>query len=254
MKIHADKELIRKKVIAEVLKKADLFSGLSSAELGLISSICEIKKFKRNDVIFTVEQSYSGFFYISEGIVKIFDKSRNGEEKVIHIFHKGDTFAEVPVFEKPSEIFKGVIKFPANASCLKNASKIIYIPAKDFIEVIKANSSISFKLLSGLSKKLKIMQTRNFSLKFQDADRRLLSFLLTNFETKEDLFNYCNMGDTDEILLKISKSDLAAYIGTAQASLSRIFRKFSDINLMKIRGKKIHILNKKELLNYLHKI
>jgi CRP-like cAMP-binding protein len=75
---------------------------------------------------------------------------------------------------------------------------------------------------------------------------------LTNIESKEDLFKYCNLGDTGEIQLKISKSDLAAYIGTAQASLSRIFKKFSVLNLMKISGKRITIINRQGLMNYLN--
>lgn len=252
MKIHADKDLIKKKITAQILKNADLFSGLYPDELDIISSICTTLKLNKNDKIFTSEQTYTGFFYIVDGIVKVYDIDLKGEKKVIHIFHKCETFAEVPAFEKPAEVYKGMIKFPANAVCLKNSSKIIHIPAKDFIELIKFNSNISFRLLSGLSKNLKAMQTRNFNLKFQDADRRLLNFLLTNVGAKEDLFKYCNMGDTDEILLKISKSDLAAYIGTAQASLSRIFKKFSVLGLMKIRGKKITIINKKGLMNYLN--
>jgi CRP/FNR family transcriptional regulator len=252
MKIHADKELIRKKVTAQILKNADLFSGLNPDELELISSICTTKKYNKNEVIFTSRKVYSGFFYIADGIVKVYNISPQGEKKVIHIFHKGETFAEVPAFEKPSEVYNGLIKFPADAVCLKNSSKIIHIPVKEFIDLIKKNSNISFRLLSGLSKNLKALQTRNFNLKFQDADRRLLNFLLTNIEAKEDLFKYCNIGESDEIILKISKNDLAAYIGTAQASLSRIFKKFSDLNLMEIRGKKITIINKNGLMNYLN--
>jgi len=251
MKIHADKELIRKKVTAQILKNADLFSGLYPDELVLISSISTTNKFDKNEVIFKSGQIYSGFFYIADGIVKVYNTDSQGEKKVIHIFHKGETFAEVPAFEKPSEVYNGLIKFPADAVCLKNSSKIIHIPAKEFIDLIKKNSNISFRLLSGLSKNLKALQTRNFNLKFQDADRRLLSFLLTNIESKEDLFKYCNLANTDEIHLKISKSDLAAYIGTAQASLSRIFKKFSDLNLMNIMGKKITIINRNELMKYL---
>lgn len=253
MKIHADKELIRKKVTAQSLKNADLFSGLYPEELELISSIVTTKKYNRNEIIFSSRQVYSGFYYIADGIVKVYNTDSQGEKKVIHIFHKGDTFAEVPAFEKSSEVYNGLIRFPADAVCLKNSSKIIHIPAKEFIDLIKKNSNISFRLLSGLSKNLKALQTRNFNLKFHDADRRLLHFLLTNIETKEDLFQYCNIGGNDEIILKISKSDLAAYIGTAQASLSRIFKKFSVLGLMKIRGKKISIFNKKELMNHINK-
>ena len=252
MRIYADKELIKKKVTAQALKNADLFSGLYPDELDLISSICTTLKLNKNDKIFASEQTYTGFFYIADGIVKVYDIDMKGEKKVIHIFHKGETFAEVPAFEKPAEVYKGEIKFPANAVCLKHSSKIIHIPAKEFIDIIKKNSNISFRLLSGLSKNLKAMQSRNFNLKFHDADRRLLHFLLTNIETKEDLFQYCNLGGNDEIVLKISKNDLASYIGTAQASLSRIFKKFSVLGLMKIRGKKITIINKNGLMNYLN--
>lgn len=251
-KVYADKELIKRKITAQILKNADLFSGLYPDELEQISSISNTRKLNRNEILFTREQTYTGFYYIADGIVKIYTLDSKREKKVIHIFHKGETFAEVPVFEKPAEVYKGIVKYPANAVCLKNSTKIIHIPAKSFIELIKFNTNISFRLLSGLSKNLKALQSRNFNLKFQDADMRLLHFLLRNIERKEDLFQYCNLGGSDEIILKISKSDLAAYIGTAQASLSRIFKKFSNLNLLKIRGKRITIINKKELMNYLN--
>ncbi len=236
-----DKKLIQGIIIASELKKADLFSGLSQKELEKISAFCKIKTFDKNEIIFQNNKLYSGFYYIIDGIVKIFEVDENCEEKIIHIFHKGDTFADIPVFEKPEEILKNKIYFPANATCLKKSSRIIFIPAKEFIREIKSNYSISFNLLSGLSRKLKLMQTQNFNLKYQDVRTRLLCFFLTNIESKKDLFTFTPKSTYDVIELIISKIDLADYIGTTHETLSRTFRKLSKENILKVSGKKIII-------------
>lgn len=236
-----DKKLIQGIIIASELQKSDLFSNLSQKDLEKISAFCKIKTFGKNEIIFQNSQLYSGFYYIIEGIVKVFETDENCEERIIHIFHKGDTFADVPVFENMEDIQRNKIYFPADATCLKMATRIIYIPAKEFIKEIKSNSSVSFKLLSGLSRKLKLMQTQNFNLKYQDVRTRLLCFFLTNIESKKDLFTFTPKPAHDEINLIISKIDLADYIGTTHETLSRTFRKLSKDNILKVAGKKIII-------------
>jgi len=236
-----DKKLIQSFIIASELQKSDLFSNLSQKDLEKISAFCNIKTFGKNEIIFQTNKLYSGFYYIIDGIVKVFETNENCEEMIIHIFHKGDTFADVPVFDNMEEIRRNKIYFPANATCLKKATRVIFIPAKEFINEIKSSNAISFKLLTGLSKKLKLLQTQNFNLKYQDVRTRLLCFLLTNVESKKDLFTFTPKAAHDEINLIISKIDLADYIGTTHETLSRTFRKLSKDNILKVSGKKIII-------------
>lgn len=236
-----EKKIVQGIIIASELKKSDLFSSLSQKDLEKISSFCQIKTFWKNDIIFRNNKLYSGFYYIIEGFVKVFEVDGNCEERIIHIFHKGDTFADIPVFENIEDIRENKIYFPANATCLKNSSRLIFIPAKEFISEIITNHQMSFKLLSGLSKKLKLMQTQNFNLKYQDVRTRLLCFFLTNIESKKDLFTFTPNSTYDEIDLIISKIDLADYIGTTHETLSRTFRKLSKENILKVSGKKITI-------------
>lgn len=236
-----EKKIVQGIIVASELKKSDLFSSLSQKDLEKISSFCRIKTFGKNEIIFQNNKLYSGFYYIIDGIVKVFETDENCEERIIHIFHKGDTFADVPVFENLEDIQKNKIYFPANATCLKKSSRIIFIPAKEFIREINANHQLSYKLLTGLSKKLKLMQTQNFNLKYQDVRTRLLCFFLTNIETKKDLFTFTPNSTYDEIDLIISKIDLADYIGTTHETLSRTFRKLSKENILKVTGKKITI-------------
>lgn len=247
--IRPDRNILKREVISQSLRKTDLFSNLPSKELDLVALICSIKKLKKNEIIFLENDYYSGFYCVAEGIIKVFKTGKDGKEKIIHIFQSGNTFAEVPVFENIEKIYKGEAVFPASAMSLVNSTKVILIPAIEFHNIIKQNNAICFNLLSNLSKRLKLLQSQLFNIKFQDVTKRLVNFLLAEFENKRDIDKIYNRTAANEIHLDISKIDLAAYIGATLETLSRTFKKLHDIGLIQVKGRKLTVLDYKGLRN-----
>ncbi len=250
--IRPDRNLLKREVISQSLKKTDLFANLPAKDLDLISSVCSIRKLKKNEIIFLDNDYYTGFYCVAEGIVKIFKTDKEGKEKIIHIFHGGNTFAEVPVFENIDKIYSGEAKFPANAMALMNSTKVILIPAIDFHNIIKQNNTICFNLLSSLSKRLKMLQSQLFNIKFQDVTKRLANFLLAEIENKKDIEKIYKRDAANEINLDISKIDLAAYIGATLETLSRTFKKLQDSGLIQVKGRKLTVLDYKGLKSILN--
>ena len=55
-------------------------------------------------------------------------------------------------------------------------------------------------------------------------------------------------GGRDEILLDISKGQLASLLGTIPETLSRIFARMSEEGLIRVEGRNIYLIDRKGLL------
>jgi len=246
-----DKGIIRREVIAQALVKSFLLAGLDKKSLNLIASFSEIRKLKKKDILFYEGDVYKGFYYIVEGIIKIYRVSKEGKERIIHILHSNETFAEVPLLENYNKIIRGEAKYPATAMNICNGTRVIFIPAIEFIELLKVNPNLCFGLFSVLSKKLRMMQEQIVNVKSRDVTERLVNYIISEFETKkaiEKSENKKTLGQTFQ--MSISKLDLASYLGATLETVSRTFKKLQTQNLIKIKGKDITLIN----YNYLKKL
>ena len=241
---YLNKNYIRKEVISQALRNIDLFDGLPQKEIDIISGICEMKKYKKGDIIFHDDDFYTGFYCVADGIVKIYKETPEGKEKIIHVVPKYFTFAEVPVFESYEKIHRDTAKFPASSASIADGTKLIHVPAKQFLAVLSENTDICLNLLSGLSRKLKILQMQVLNVKSQDVTKRLITYLLIELEEKEAILSHnLDSPDSNVINLKISKIDLSAYLGATLETLSRTFKKLQDEKLLIVKGRKFTIPN-----------
>ncbi|MBW1749998.1 MAG: winged helix-turn-helix domain-containing protein, partial [Deltaproteobacteria bacterium] len=55
-------------------------------------------------------------------------------------------------------------------------------------------------------------------------------------------------GRTDRVVLDIPKGQLASLLGTSPETLSRIFARMSEEELIRVHGKEIELLDYEELL------
>lgn len=248
-----DRTLVLKEIILQQLKKQPLFSKVSDKELEKVAAISSVKKLKKSTIIFLEREEYTGFYCIIEGIVKIYRVTSEGKERIIHLMYSGDTFGEVPVFENYERIMKNNAKYPASAMSLCEGTRIVHIPAVLFYELMKANHGLCIGMLSGLSGKLRIMQTQVMNAKSQDVTRRLVNYLLSEYNSRLSI-NSKQIKNTknNTFTLSISKIDISSYLGATLETVSRIFRKLQSENYITIKGKNITLNNYdglKKLLN-----
>lgn len=239
-----DKEIIKREIISQSLSKIFLLSGLSKKEISLIASISKIIKPRKKEIIFSEGDSYKGFYCIDEGIVKIFKLTKEGKERIIHILHSNETFAEVPLLENYNKIKSSEAKYPANAMNICEGSRIIFVPVKEFIEILKGNPEICFGLFMVLSRKLRMMQEQIVNVKSRDVMGRLVNYIISEFETKRAI-DKCENKKTlsDTFQLSVTKIDLASYLGATLETVSRTFKKLQIQKLIKIKGKYITVLD-----------
>ena len=222
-----------------VLKNVNLFSDLNEDELEKIYSRCDIRSYGKGEMIFFDTEPYQGFYIVIEGSVKIFKITKDGREHILYFIHPFNTFAEVPLLENYEKIRNEEFTYPANAMSLDSDTKLILIRANVFYDILEKNSKMCLKMLSGLAKKLRHMNTYIESITL-DVPKRLAKYILTEI-------NKNNSKQDSQFELNISKHDLAAYLGTIDETLSRALKKFQDEGLIEVHGKKIILKAKASL-------
>lgn len=214
-----------KKPISQILAITPLFKGLSPEQHDEISAIAVERKYRRGESIFMEGDMADGFYIVADGQVKIYKTSIEGKEQILHIYGPGNPFGEAPVFSGS--------KFPANALALVT-SRILFLPRAAFVDLIARHPSLSMNMLGELSMRLRqfTVQIENLSLK--EVPSRLASYLI--YLAREQQV-------TDRVTLEISKGQLASLLGTIPETLSRIFARMTALELIRVSGKEIDLLD-----------
>lgn len=209
------------------IKKCPLFAGVTDQDLERLEEVCRRRELPKGEVLFSQGEPAIGFYVVTDGKIKIYKLSPDGKERILHIVHEGESFAEAAIFADGM--------YPAFAESLSRAA-VLFFPKKEFLALLKEHTQIPINMIAGLSRFLRQFATQIEDLTFKDVPARLARYLV-------DLAG--DEGTT--VQLPISKSQLASRLGTVSETLSRTLRKLSDDDLICVRGKDIDILDRDRL-------
>lgn len=215
---------------AECLRHGLLFENLSAEQLKKLSAIAVERAYLKGDVLFAEGKRADGFFVVCSGRVKVYKVSFDGREQILHLFDAGNILGEVPVFAGGA--------YPAHAEALTDA-RALFIPREGFIRLIQEESDLALAMLAVLSRKLRHFTHLVESLSLKEVPGRLASYLLSMREQS---------GLEDAVDLEISKTQLAALLGTIPETLSRIFSKMVAAGLIAMQGRTIRIKDPEGLM------
>jgi CRP/FNR family transcriptional regulator len=216
--------------LVAALKLCHLFAHLPADNLQQLAALASARIYDRGQVLFSEGEPAVGFYVVASGRVKIYKLSAEGKERILHIAHTGDTFAEAAIF--------GDGRYPAFAETLSSCT-LIYLPARDFLTLLHEQSNIAIGIIGGLSRFLRQFASQIEELTFKDVPARLAGYLLKLKAENDGSYQ-----------LPVSKSQLASNLGTVSETLSRSLRRLVDDELIKVEGKRIEILDR-ELLEEL---
>jgi len=212
--------------ILQIISNIPLFKGLSEDHLNQIRQIAVDKFYDKGRIIFSEGDEGNGFYIVADGKVKIYKVSIEGKEHIFHIYGPGNPFGEVPVFSGQ--------KFPATAQALLK-SHLLFLPKAAFVDLISKNPSLCLNMLAVLSQRLREFTVQIESLSLKDIPGRLAAYL--SYVARQQ-------GTEDRVSLTISKGHLASLMGTIPETLSRIFAKMSNQNLIEVKGRYIKLLDR----------
>jgi CRP/FNR family transcriptional regulator len=213
----------------DIISGSLLFKGLPENQLKEIEQIAVNKRFNKGELIFSEGDDGIGFFLVASGLIKIFKVSSEGKEQILHIFGPGEPFGEVPVFSGQ--------QFPASAEAITE-TRLLFFLRTAFVNLLSSHPSLALNMLAVLSLRLRqfTVQIENLSLK--EVPGRLAAYLIYVADEQ---------GGEDSISLNISKGQLASLLGTIPETLSRIFTRMSNQNLIEVKDRTIRLLDRERL-------
>lgn len=214
--------------IEALLAHVPLFNGLMPEEVARIARGTREMHAARGDILFHKGDTCTGFHLIVYGQVKLAFTSPAGGEKVVEILSQGQTFGEAVMFmEKPYLVY---------AQALTD-SLLLHISKAVIMEELEGDPKLGRKMIAGMAMRLHHLITDVESYSLHSGRQRIIGYLLR--ELPEDSLNAVNVA----ITLPTNKGIIASRLNLTQEHFSRILHELTDLKLIVVEGRKIHIPN-----------
>lgn len=206
------------------VKTITFFEGLSDEQYIKLTDIAVVRQYGKNETLFLADAPADGFHSTISGRVKVFRTSPAGKEQILHVFGPGEAVGEVPVFQGTT--------FPAQCEAI-DPSKTLFFPRRAFKAMLRDDPDMAMKMMALLSQRLRILVNKIDDLSLKEIPARVAAYLLLLRSSQ----------DKDTFRLDLPKGQIALYLGTIQETLSRIFKRFSEDEIIRVSGKQITILD-----------
>lgn len=212
-----------------------MFSELEDDQLETLINSAKIIKLRPGDSLFYAGEPAQHFYYLESGQIRLFMESADGLEKTIDVVQPKELFAEaIPFFEHRT--------YPIHAQAIKN-SEIYAFNSMAFRDVLKDSIDTCFKVMAGLTKRLRFQLTEIHNLTLHNATYRLVHHLLRAATA--------NPRQQTQIALDYPKNVLASRLSVKPETLSRILLRLKKDQLIDVDGNQIILKDIEGLQRYL---
>ena len=219
------------------LRRAYVFAEMSEPHLQTVVSNMQEIHLNAGGALFRQGQPAERFFFLRDGLIKLFRLSPEGDEKIIEIIRPGETFAE-------AVMFMGVHgRYPVNAEAV-NESHLYGFDQKTFLNLLRESSDTTLGLLGSMSRRLHMLVNQIESLTLQNATYRLVAYLLEEIPR--------DVKTSPEVQLTTPKGVIASRLAIQPETLSRILAKLRQGGLIEVQGNHITIRDVRSLRNLVH--
>lgn len=218
------------------LASSPLFSGLLQEEVTRMAQSSQLKTYAKGQMIFRVGEPCDAFHITVSGQVKLFVVSPGGQEKVIEIVGKGQSFAEALVFlNKP---------YILSAQALTD-TVLVNVSKQGVVGEIKQDPHFALHMLAGISRRLHglIQDVEGYALR--SGMQRLIGFLLRDVDDEA-----LTTENTVTVSLPASKATIASRLSLTPEYFSRVLHELESNQLIRIDRREIHIPDVKKLTCY----
>lgn len=195
-----------------LLARLPLFAGVAPDALRTLLEGASVRRRPRRAVLFLQGEPAEHFYVVLDGWVKLFRTAPDGQETVIAVFGRGESFAEAASFAE------GV--FPVGAQAAEDA-RLLAVPVASFTRQIARDPALAVNMLAGMSRHLHGLVREIERRAVKSAAQRLGAFLL----------EWCPEGGAAAIDLPTDKGLVAARLGMRPETLSRALAKLRAVGV-----------------------
>lgn len=185
-------------------------------------------------VIFAQGDRANAFYVVLDGWVKLYRLSQGGDEAVVGVFTRGESFAE------PVMLLGG--RYPASAEAA-SAGRLLEIDAEGFDAAMTEDPSLAAAMLASIASHADRLAAEIASLKLLAAPRRVAEFLAVQTGAQPG---------PATVILPHDKALLAARLGMTPETLSRAFTALRQFGV-EVRRERVSVADAGALRAYAEK-
>ena len=192
-----------------------------------IVEIASSRSFEKGDMVYSAGDEGGTLFVPHVGRVKLFRLNANGKEQVLRLVVPGEFMGELSLFSS--------LPLTDNAQALEATTMCVL--QGDLLKGLMAKyPSIAFKVMDELSRRLEKAENLIEAISLSSVTKRVAQALLELADGKK------------EILLPMTKGDLASQLGMTQETLSRKLAALQDEGLILLKGHRKIMIKEKSAL------
>lgn len=221
------------------LKKRNKPSGFRSSAKDKETLFAELKAkgknrtFANKQLIYVEDDEPAYLYFINRGQIKTYKRSKDGRELSSTLYNDGDFFGY--------ESLCNGTNYADNSATMAD-SELLLIAKADFMDYLHNHQEIAGAFIGLLSGSVQEKEEQMLKLAYFSVRKRVAEALVQVASKFGD-------GKSDTCTLKISRDDLAALVGTASETVSRMLADFKDEKLIEKTGNAIHIVSIQKLKN-----
>lgn len=213
----------------EILKSCSLFHGIEDEKLSLLLENCGYTRLKSGEIISHEGEPFKYCPLMIHGKIEVYRHTFLGEEKIFGLFCTGEIVAIAAVFMPHN-------RYPMSLRA-KTDGEALLLDKRDILRLCHACPQVMEKLLMRFSSKLYENINHIDWLTSSSAEQRLAAYLI---DLKHKQL-------TQNIILPLSRGQLAAKLGIRYETLSRLVSGWRQKGFIDIEKDTVHIRNE----NYL---
>jgi CRP-like cAMP-binding protein len=198
----------------QIITRVAIFRGLKSETVEHVIAPATVVMLKPHNWLFRQGDPATAFFIVIDGWVKLYRITPSGDETVIHILTKGESFAEAVAFTGN--------RYPATAEAVTDA-RVARVPAEHIVRCIRESPDIALAMIASTSQHLHHLVQQIVQLKAQSGVQRVAEFIAS--------LSLAQQGKC-AIALPYDKVLIAARLGLTPESLSRAFAKLRAVGVV----------------------
>ena len=195
-------------------RQAAMFGGLDDSLFQTLIGRANKQRFGRGETLFLQGDPVYACFIVFEGWVKLYRLTAAGDEAVVAVFTRGQSFAEAAVFAAG--------KYPVSAEAATDVT-LLAIPSDVLIEQVRRSPEVGLAMLASTSQHLQMLVQQIEQLKSHTGSQRVAEFLVMLCEGQTGA---CTIG------LPYDKALIAGRLGMKPESLSRAFQRLRSVGVV----------------------
>ena len=212
--------------IEALLTHVPLFNGLAPEEISRIARATREIHAGKGDILFHKGDPCTGFHLLVYGQIKLAFTSQQGSEKVVEIMQQGQSFGEAIMFmEKPYIVF---------AQALTD-SLLLHVSKQAVFDELARDHNLCRKMLAGMAMRLHQLMNDVESYSLHSGKQRIIGYLLRELSEADQ------NGTAVAVTLPTNKGVIASRLNLTQEHFSRILHELTELGLIAVEGRKIHI-------------